>query len=315
MSPAQPLKIIFAGTPAFAATALQALLNSQHSIIAVYTQPDRPAGRGRKLTASPVKELALKHALPIHQPQSLKDAAELTILQAYQADIMIVAAYGLILPPAILATPRLGCINIHASLLPRWRGAAPIQRAILANDKKTGITIMQMEKGLDTGPMLYKVECPIEATDTSELLHDRLATLGATAITTALNQFSTLTPEKQDESLVTYAQKIIKEEAELNWHSSAEELSCHIRAFNPWPVAFFKNGEQVIRVWDARVIEQNIHSATPGEILQANAHGIDIATQKNGLRLLKIQLPGGRVLPVADILNARHNDFEVGKRL
>jgi len=315
VNPTQPLKIIFAGTPAFAATALQALLSSHHQVIAVYTQPDRPAGRGRKLTASPVKALALDHALPIHQPLSLRDTAEIAILQALQADIMVVAAYGLILPPVILQAPRLGCINIHASLLPRWRGAAPIQRAILANDKKTGITIMQMDKGLDTGAMLYKIECAIESTDTSEMLHDRLAELGSSAILTTLDQLSHLKPEVQDETLVTYAHKITKEEAELNWHSPAKELEHKIRAFNPWPIAFFREGEHVIRVWNAIVIEQNLNPHTPGEILQANAGGIDIATEKNVLRLLKIQLPGGRMLPVADILNARQNDFKVGKIL
>jgi len=315
VNPIQPLKIVFAGTPTFAATALQAILSSHHQVIAVYTQPDRPAGRGRKLTASPVKELALHHSLPIHQPISLRDIEQLTILQELQADIMVVAAYGLILPPAILQAPRLGCINIHASLLPRWRGAAPIQRAILVSDKKTGITIMQMEKGLDTGAMLYKVECAIESTDTSEILHDRLAAMGSSAILTTLNQLPNLTPEIQNETLVTYAHKITKEEAELNWHSPAIELERKIRAFNPWPVAFFRDGEQVIRIWDATVIEQSLNHHAPGEILQANANGIDIATEKNVLRLLKIQLSGGRMLPVADILNARQNDFKVGKIL
>lgn len=314
MNTTHSLKLIFAGTPAFAATALQALLGSSHQLLAVYTQPDRPAGRGRKVTASPVKELALQHHLPIHQPVTLRNEEEQAILQEYQADVMIVAAYGLMLPPVILKAPRLGCINIHASLLPRWRGAAPIQRAILAGDEKTGITIMQMEKGLDTGPMLYKTECPIHVTDTSEILHDRLAILGAEAILTSLNQLSQLIPEKQNEALATYAHKITKEEAQLNLHSPAEELVRQVRAFNPWPVAFIKKDEQVIRVWDAIMIP-NTNQHTPGEILQANANGIDVATTKNVLRLLKIQLPGGRVLPVADVLHAKQHEFEIGKQL
>ncbi len=310
-----PLKIIFAGTPAFAAVALQALLESPHQVIAVYTQPDRPSGRGRKLTASPVKELALQHHLPIHQPASLRDINEQAVLQQLQSDIMVVAAYGLMLPPAVLQAPRLGCINIHASLLPRFRGAAPIQRAILENDKKTGVTIMQMEKGLDTGPMLYKVECPIQKTDTSERLQDRLAELGASALLTALNQLPRLQPEIQNESLATYAHKITKEEAELNWRVSADELERKVRAFNPWPVAFIRKAEHIIRIWEAVVIEQDTKHYQPGEIIQANAQGIDIATGKNILRLLKIQLPGGRMLSVADILNARAADFKVGTLL
>jgi len=310
-----PLKIIFAGTPVFAAVALQALLESSNQVIAIYTQPDRPAGRGQKLTASPVKELALRYHLPIHQPVSLRHAHEQEILLHMQPDVIIVAAYGLMLPPAILQIPRLGCVNIHASLLPRWRGAAPIQRAILAGDEKTGVTIMQMEEGLDTGPMLYKVECSIQLRDTSETIHNRLAGLGADAILATLNQLPYLKPEAQNAALATYASKITKEEARLDWHSSADELARKIRAFNPWPVACIQNGEQVIRLWEATVIEKDMSQYQPGEILQANANGIDIATKKNALRLLKIQLPGGRVLSVADILNARQSDFTAGKIL
>lgn len=315
MNSNHPLKIIFAGTPVFAAVALQALLASSHQVIATYTQPDRPAGRGRKLTASPVKELALQHSLPVHQPVSLRDELEQQCLAKMQADVMVVAAYGLLLPAPVLQAPRLGCINIHASLLPRWRGAAPIQRAILAGDAKTGITIMQMEKGLDTGPMLYKVECPIQSEDTSETVHERLAQLGAKAIVTALNQLSQLTPQPQDESLATYAHKITKEEAQLNWQQPAEELARKIRAFNAWPIAHAHMSEQVIRIWEAAIVERDIKGYQPGEIMQANATGIDIATGHHCLRLLKIQLPGGRALPVADILNARHGDFAKGKML
>jgi methionyl-tRNA formyltransferase len=309
------LKIIFAGTPVFAAVALQALIDSPHQVIAVYTQPDRPAGRGRQLTSSPVKTLALQHNLPIFQPENLRAMQDQTQLAELHADIMVVAAYGLLLPSPILQAPRLGCINIHASLLPRWRGAAPIQRALLAGDEKTGITIMQMEKGLDTGAMLYEKTCSIHETDTSGLLHDKLAQLGAEALLTVLHQLPQLKPEIQDEALVTYAQKITKQEALLDWHSSAEELSRKIRAFNPWPIAYTYHNKQVIRVWDVMLIDCDASKYHAGEIIKANANGIDIATGKKGLRLLKIQLPNGRVLPVADILNGQSHDFMVGKVL
>jgi methionyl-tRNA formyltransferase len=309
------LKIIFAGTPTFAAVALAMLMHSPHTIVAVYTQPDRPAGRGRKLMASPVKELALQHRLPLHQPATLNEECEQSILADLQADVMVVAAYGLLLPLAVLHAPRLGCINIHASLLPRWRGAAPIQRAILAGEETTGVTIMQMEKGLDTGAILYKVKCPIQAYDTSATLSDRLAQLGATALLTTLSQLPQLKPDLQNNALATYAHKISKKEAQLDWQCSATELDRKIRAFIPWPVAYLCYGEQIIRVWEATVIEKEVSQYQSGEIIQANAAGIDIATGKNSLRLLKIQLPGGRVLPVADVLNARYTDFTTGKIL
>ncbi len=309
------LQIIFAGTPEFSAVTLETLLRSQHKIIAVYTQPDRPAGRGQKLAASPVKELALKHHLSIHQPATLRNEAEQTILASLHADVMVVVAYGLLLPLPVLKAPRLGCINIHASLLPRWRGAAPIQRAILAGDEKTGVTLMQMDEGLDTGPMLYKIETPITTNDTSQTLHDRLATLGADALLKTLAQIPKIKAETQNHSLVTYAQKITKEEAKINWQSSAEELARKIRAFNPWPVAHAILHGQPLRIWQAEAIEKTMTTLPPGTIIQTSAQGIDVATGKNKLRLLKIQLPGGRVLPVADILNSRRDDFAVGKVL
>ena len=309
------LKIIFAGTPTFAAVALQALLDSPHQVIAVYTQPDRPAGRGRQVTASPVKQLALQKKLAVYQPENFHAPEDQTLLAEMQADMMIVAAYGLLLPSIILNTPRLGCINIHASLLPRWRGAAPIQRALLAGDTETGVTIMQMEKGLDTGAMLYKTTCPIHATDTSALLHDRLAQLGADAILTTLNQLPQLKPQIQEEALATYAKKITKQEAQLNWRNSAEELARQIRAFNPWPIAFVYYNKQAIRLWDAIPINNDVSRFQPGEIIQINSTGIDIATGDHALRLLKIQLPGGRVLPVSDILNRQLNFFTRGQLL
>ena len=310
MKPKSSFNIIFAGTPEFSAITLQALLHSQHKIKAVYTQPDRPAGRGRKLTASLVKELALQHDLPVYQPLTLRDEQEQQVLKNLDADLMIVVAYGLLLPKPVLTAPKLGCINIHASLLPRWRGAAPIQRAILAGDTKSGVTIMQMDEGLDTGPMLSEVECPIYENDTSEMLHDRLAGIGSQALLFTLDQLSEIKPQQQDNALATYAHKIKKEEAELDWNIPAQELARKVRAFNPWPVAFFEG----MRVWQAEALTETTH-ANPGTILRSSAQGIDVATTEGVLRLLKLQLPGGRELSVADILNARKNDFAVGKIL
>jgi methionyl-tRNA formyltransferase len=306
------LKIIFAGTPAFSAVTLEALLQAGHNIVAVYTQPDRPAGRGQKLAMSPVKTLALQHHLPVYQPVTLRDAEEQKILADLNADLMIVVAYGLLLPTPVLQAPRLGCINIHASLLPRWRGAAPIQRAILAGDPVTGITIMQMEAGLDTGPMLYRLECSIESNDTTQTLHDRLASLGAEAILATLKQLSLLTPEVQDHALANYAHKILKDEAVLDWKLTANELDQKIRAFNPWPVAQTTLDGQTVRIWAACVLEKT-QQAQPGTIVHAASEGIDVATGKNMLRILKLQLPGGRCLPASDILNSRQEDFAAGK--
>lgn len=310
----QSLNIIFAGTPPFAADALQALIDNHYTIKAVYTQPDRPAGRGRKLTPSPVKQLALEHHIPVYQPVTLRDASEQQKLKDLHADIMVVAAYGLLLPLPVLTAPRLGCINIHASLLPRWRGAAPIQRAILAGDTTTGITIMQMDKGLDTGAMLYKVECPILSTDTSETLHDKLSQLGKSAIITTLSNLSQCDPTPQDNALATYAAKITKEEAEINWGSSAADLDRLIRAFNPWPVAFTQCDDRMIRIWQA-VFISTAKTGVPGEIIDASSEGIDVATGNGVLRIEKLQLPGGRVMTARDILNARHSEFAIGKVL
>lgn len=308
-------KIIFAGTPQFSVSALSALLNSRHQVVAVYTQPDRPAGRGRKLTPSPVKELALQHQLPIHQPLTLRDAQEQKILADMRADIMVVVAYGLLLPLPVLQAPKLGCINIHASLLPRWRGAAPIQRAVLAGDANTGVTIMQMNEGLDTGDMLYKVDYRIQPHDTSEMLFTKLAELGADALLKTLDQFSEIHPEPQDNSAATYAHKITKEEARLDWTQSALELDRKIRAFIPWPVAFVQQGENAIRIWNAEVLEQQMKLQEPGTIVHTSSQGIDVATGEGILRIKSLQLPGGRQLSAADVLNARQNDFSVGKTL
>lgn len=315
VKPEPSYNIIFAGTPQFSVAALDALIRSQHKVIAVYTQPDRPSGRGQKLTASPVKEIALLHDLPVHQPQSLKNPDEQQIITSLKADIMVVVAYGLILPKAVLQAPRLGCLNIHASLLPRWRGAAPIQRAIVEGDVETGVTIMQMDEGLDTGAMLYKVHCPIQPKDTSETLHTRLALLGAEALLHTLKHLTTLNPEAQDQTLVTYAHKMTKEEAEVDWATSADVIARKIRGFNPWPVMYTRSGEMVIRLWEATVMEKSEWEREPGEILSTDAKGIDVATGNHVLRIEKLQLPGGRALPAADIVNARYPELAVGKKL
>jgi len=273
------LRIIFAGTPDFAARHLDALLSSGHQIVGVFTQPDRPAGRGNKLTPSPVKVLAQQHQLPVFQPKSLRPEENQHLVADLNADVMVVVAYGLILPKAVLDMPRLGCINVHGSLLPRWRGAAPIQRSLWAGDSETGVTIMQMDVGLDTGDMMHKIACPIEADDTSASLYDKLAKLGPEGMLTTLQQMAegTAQREVQDETLVTYAEKLSKEEARLDWHLSAAQLERCIRAFNPWPVSYFTIDDQPVKVWQATVLAET-PGAEPGTIIHADKHGIQVAT-------------------------------------
>ncbi len=298
-----PLRIIFSGTPEFSVAPLRALLDSEHRVVAVYTQPDRPAGRGRKLSASPVKALAVRHQIPVYQPKTLKGAHEQEQLAALHADLMVVVAYGLLLPQAVLDTPRLGCVNIHASLLPRWRGAAPIQRAILAGDSETGITIMRMDAGLDTGPMLHTLSCPIEPQDTAGSLHDRLAPLGADALMQALPAIAdgSAVERTQDNDLACYAHKLNKEEAALDWSRPAPELERQVRAFDPWPVAQTRYEGQVMRVWSGRAISG---SGAAGTVLAAGRDGIDVACGDGLLRIERLQMPGKRAMSSADFLNA-----------
>lgn len=298
------MRIVFAGTPDFAAIALKALLGAGHNVVGVYSQPDRPAGRGRKLMPSPVKQVALDASIPVFQPQSLKPEEAQQALAALQPDVMIVAAYGLILPKAVLDIPTHGCLNIHASLLPRWRGAAPIQRAIAAGDTDTGITIMQMDVGLDTGDMLLKVTTPINPNDTGGTVHDRLADLGGEAIVEALATLTKdeLAGEPQHDDHACYAHKLSKEEGHIDWTRSAPEIERLIRAFNPWPGTFTDLGDQRIRIHQAQALEQGSDHA-PGTVLRRERDGIDIACGDGTLRVTSVQLPGTRALSVSDLIN------------
>lgn len=311
------MNIIFAGTPDFAKTILEALLKTTHVISAVYTQPDRPAGRGRHLTASPVKQLALEHDLPVYQPVSLKDPSEIQRIENLHVDVMVVAAYGLLLPRTVLTLPRYGCINVHASLLPQWRGAAPIQSALLAGDKETGITIMQMEEGLDTGPMLRQTPCSIEPTDTAQDLRDRLAVMGATTlcdVLAALEKGDAIKAQGQDSFLATYATKIKKEEARLDWTLSAVQLERMVRAFNPWPVVYSECQGQTVRVWQACVLEDKTSEALPGTIISTSKEGIDVVTGEGILRLLQIQFPGKKIVSAAACVHSKTNVLLPGMR-
>jgi methionyl-tRNA formyltransferase len=302
----ESLSLVFAGTPEFAVPPLEALLASAHRVVAVYTQPDRPAGRGRQLTASPVKACATAAGVQVEQPINFKEAAARERLAAYRPDVMVVVAYGLILPQAVLDIPRLGCINIHASLLPRWRGAAPIQRAILAGDTETGVDIMRMEAGLDTGPVLLEARTPIGPRDTGATLHDRLARLGAELLPQAIDGLARgqLQPRAQASEGVTYAHKIQKEEARIDWRKSAIEIDRQVRAFNPWPVAeTVLDGEQ-LRIWDALPLT-TASPSTPGTILAVDEAGIEVATGDGALRLTRVQAAGRKAMSAADFARAR----------
>ena len=308
------MRIVFAGTPEFAAEHLKALLDNPYEIVAVYTQPDRPAGRGQKLMPSAVKALAVAHGIPVLQPQTLRNAEAQAELAALQPDLMVVVAYGLILPQAVLDIPRLGCINSHASLLPRWRGAAPIQRAVEAGDTESGVTVMRMEAGLDTGPMLLKVTTPISAEDTGGSLHDRLAQMGPPAVVQAIAGLAdgSLQGEVQNDSLATYAHKLNKDEARLDWCRPAVELERLIRAFNPWPVCHSTLDGESVKVLAANVAAGK---GEPGEILSASKDGLVVACGDQALSLTRLQLPGGKALSFNDLFNSRREKFAAGKVL
>ncbi|OBT15649.1 methionyl-tRNA formyltransferase [Vibrio sp. UCD-FRSSP16_10] len=310
------LKIIFAGTPDFAADHLAALLSSEHEVIAVYSTPDKPAGRGKKLTASPVKNLALQHDIPVYQPENFKSDEAKQQLADLNADIMVVVAYGLLLPKQVLDTPKFGCINVHGSILPRWRGAAPIQRSIWAGDAETGVTIMQMDVGLDTGDMLHIATLPIQDEDTSADLYHKLAELGPVALVNCLATIAngTAVAVKQDDALSNYAKKLSKEEAKLDWTKEATTLEREIRAFNPWPMSYFAIDDKNIKVWKARV-DTAPCTQQAGTIISADKSGIQIATGNGSLLLEQIQVPGKKAMSVSDVLNSRADWFPVGTQL
>lgn len=307
------MKIVFAGTPEFAAVALEALIKTDHEIVGVYTQPDRKAGRGQKLTASAVKLLALEHNLPVYQPLNFKSSTEEGLaaqaeLDALNADVMVVAAYGLILPQVILDTPQYACLNIHGSLLPRWRGAAPIQRAIATGDAETGVTIMKMAAGLDTGDMMFKTLCPIEASDTSASLHDKLAIQGAEALIQVLESENSLQHylnirEVQNESLTVYAHKLSKAEAQIDWSQSALQIDLNIRAFNPWPVAFTAlDDSNNLRIWDSSLSNQSSSSAVAGEVIAIDLDGVHVMCgDHHAVCITHLQWPGGKALNAVQI--------------
>ena len=308
----QALNLAFAGTPAFAVPALEALLAAGHCVAAAYTQPDRPAGRGQRLHISPVKECAQRHGITVKQPATLRAAAAVQELAALRVDAMIVVAYGLILPKEILDSPRWGCLNIHGSLLPRWRGAAPIQRAIMAGDTQTGVSIMRMDEGLDTGPVLSEVATSIGSRETAAELHDRLAMLGARALVDALPCYvaGELQPRRQATEGVTYAAKLRKDEARIDWRRGTRELDALIRAFNPWPVAETQWRQQQLRIWQATPTT-NPACAAPGAIVSATPSGIVVATGDGALNLQRVQLAGRKAMSAADFVNAHRLDGDV----
>ena len=304
-------KIIFAGTPDFAASHLKALIDASFNVVAVYTQPDRPAGRGRKLQASPVKQIALEANIPVFQPLSLRDEAAQAELAAIDADLMIVVAYGLILPQVVLDTPKLGCVNVHASILPRWRGAAPIHRALLAGDPETGVTLMQMEAGLDTGPMLAKVFTPIDAQESSGELHDRLAVLGSNMLVEQLPALLSgdLNPEVQDDALANYANKLEKAEGKIDWNQSAEAIARQVRGLSPWPVAYTSLEDKSVRIWKAQAQSE---TGEAGALIKADKQGVLIGCGEGSLLIKTIQMPGGRATEASALLNSNNHPFVEG---
>lgn len=298
------LKIIYAGTPDFAVPALKNLIESNHELVAVYAQPDRPAGRGRKIQFGPVKQVAVEANIEIQQPLSFKESDTIQKLVDFQCDVMVVAAYGLILPQQVLDIPKYGCLNIHGSLLPRWRGAAPIHRAIQHGDTETGVTIMQMAAGLDTGDMLLKVSCPITNKDTGQTIHDRLANDGASALMQVLENIDDLNPEAQDDSLTCYAEKLNKAEAEIDWHQAANTIDQTIRAFNPWPVAFTSYQGKPLRLFMSKALKKESDKPV-GTVISESSEGIEVVTGDGILSFSRLQLPGKKAMDVKDFLNGR----------
>lgn len=307
------LNIVFAGTPEFGLPCLEALSQSPHQLSAIYTQPDRPAGRGRKLQASAVKEWATAHNIAVYQPLNFKDPNTVAELAALKPDLMIVIAYGLLLPPAVLALPRLGCINVHASLLPRWRGASPIQQAVLHGDSHSGVTIMQMDAGMDTGVMLAKVECPITALDTASSLHDKLSRLSAAPLLTTVDSLAQgqVHAEVQDNTLATYARKINKEDARIDWNKEAAVIDRQIRAFNPWPIAYTQLGTEPLKVHQASVVALKTQ-ALPGTIIQLDKQGLLVATGEDAVLIKQIQFPNAKAVSVMDWLNSGKTQLHKG---
>lgn len=307
------MKIIFAGTPHFSVSVLTALIEAGHDVCAVYTQPDRPKGRGRQVAFSPVKETALAHNLTVCQPLSLKDEAEHRKMASFNADVMVVVAYGLILPKSILDLPLHGCLNVHASLLPLYRGASPIQAALLKGDSESGVTIMQMDVGLDTGDMILKKTCPIDINDTSQHLHDALSILGAKGLIEALEKIEnkTATFETQDDSLANYAGKIKKSDALIDWNQTADEIHNQVRAYYGWPVSYSQLNTNIIRIWETEIVSMS--SLTPGEILEVGKASIIVACGKGALLIKKLQLPNSKPMAVHECLNSKRSLFVVGE--
>ena len=301
-------KIIFAGTPAFAVPSLQALIESDYDVVAVYTQPDRPAGRGRHLQAPPVKELAIKNNIEVHQPKTLRDDFVQTQLKAFEADLMVVVAYGLILPKAVLETPRLGCLNVHPSLLPRWRGAAPIQRTIEAGDERTGVTIMQLDEGMDTGPILLQATYDLAGDETSAQLHDLYSEKGADLLLETISglKSGTILPQKQNDALATHAKKIEKHEAVINWQLPAKVIANQVRAYNPWPVTNTIFDEKTMKVWYAKAFDKPT-DAKPGTLVDIDHEGFYVATGEGVLKILSVQLPGKKQMAAADFVRGYEN--------
>lgn len=308
------MRIIFAGTPEFAALHLKKLLLAkEHEVVAVYTQPDRPAGRGKKLSPSAVKVLALENGIDVFQPQSLKTLDAQQQLQSLNADLMVVVAYGLILPSAILQSPKLGCINVHGSILPKWRGAAPIQRSIWAGDKETGVTIMQMDEGLDTGDVLSIYRCSIEPLETSASLYEKLATIGPDALVETINKLDNIEPIKQDNALATSAKKLSKQEAKLDWKLSAAQLERNIRSFNPWPITWFLHNDKTIKVWAGNVVQNGEkNTLSEGEVISYSKDGLLVQTSEACLNITSLQLPGKKPQAISQLINGQASLFEVG---